>query len=205
VPIESYLKKLRNIYETMDRAYGEAMAFYGFDCNGCQDNCCRTHFFHYTIAEYLFLIRGFSTLEGGLQEEIVTRAQEMSDSGQKENYLCPLNLHGRCLLYPYRAMICRLHGLPFEVQRPDGLIDEGPGCERFEKEGFCRGLPYRRIDRTPFYRDLANLEREIRQEIQYPRKFKLTIAEMLKDGQGEEDVWRILKAAEKGRFDRNAE
>lgn len=197
MPLESYLEKLRNIYETMDRAYGEAMAFYGFDCNGCQENCCRTYFFHYTIAEYLYLIRGLSTLDGGLQEEIIRRAQEMGNPGQKENYLCPLNLHGRCLLYPYRAMICRLHGLPFEVQRPDGLIDEGPGCERFEKERIRQKLPYRRIDRTPFYRDLANLEKGIRQAIQYPHRFKMTIAEMLKEGRGEKEVWRTLKAAEK--------
>jgi len=197
MPIEAYLERLRNLYENMDRAYGEAMAFYGFDCTGCQDNCCRTYFFHYTIAEYLYLIRGLSTLEGGVREEIIRWAQAMGDPGQKENYLCPLNLHGRCLLYPYRAMICRLHGLPFEVQRPDGLMDEGPGCDRFKKEGIRRGLPYRRIDRTPFYRDLAILEREIRQEIQYPRKFKLTIAEMLKEGRSEEEALKTLKAAEK--------
>jgi hypothetical protein len=94
-------------------------------------------------------------------------------------------------------MICRLHGLPFEMQRPDGLIDEGPGCERFEKERIRQGLPCRRIDRTPFYRDLANLEKNIRQAVQYPHRFKMTIAEMLKEGPGEEDVWRMLKGAKK--------
>jgi hypothetical protein len=177
-----YLERLNDIYESMDRAYREGMAFYGFDCSGCQDNCCRTYFFHYTLAEYFYLLKGFSTLEAGRQREVAQRAETMSDRIQKEDYLCPLNVSGRCLLYPYRAMICRLHGLPFEVQRPDGRREEGPGCGKFERERTLKGLSYRRTDRTPFYMDLANLEREIRAELHYFQRFKKTIAEMIRDG-----------------------
>ena len=194
---EVYLKRLKDIYESMDRAYGEGMAFYGFDCFGCQDNCCRTYFFHYTLAEYFYLLKGFLTFEAGKQQEIVQRARNISDLIKKEEYICPLNVSGRCLLYPYRAMICRLHGLPFEVHRPDGRREEMPGCAKFERERMLKGLPYRRIDRTPFYRDLANLERGIRQDIRYPQKFRKTIAEMLRNGKNDEDLLRFLESPEK--------
>ncbi len=79
-------------------------------------------------------------------------------------------------------MICRLHGLPYELWRPDGQKDEGPGCAKFEKERQNKGLPYQRIDRSPFYTDLANIEREIRQSIGFRHKFKKTIAEIIRDG-----------------------
>jgi hypothetical protein len=196
-PIGTYLEKLKTIYDSMDRTYGEAAAFYSFDCRGCQDNCCTTYFFHYTIAEYLYLLQGFWALEEGLKKEILERAMNMCDPSKRYSYLCPLNLQGRCLLYPYRTMICRLHGLPFEVQRPDGQRDEGPGCPRFEKKRAIKGLPERRIDRTLLYTDLANLEREIRSEIRHFPRFKKTIAEMIRDGGKEGNIPRILKSLTK--------
>jgi Fe-S-cluster containining protein len=192
--ITNHLEKLKMIYESMDRAYKDAAVFYDFDCRGCQDNCCTTYFFHYTLVEYLYLLRGFWTLEQGMKEEIMKRAMVMCDPLKRDNYLCPLNLSGRCLLYPYRAMICRLHGLPFEVERRDGQRDEGPGCAKFEKERRLKGLPYRRIERTPFYTALANLEREIRAEIPNFRRFKKTIAEMIRDGGEKRDLARILES-----------
>jgi hypothetical protein len=184
---KGYLKRLSYIYEAMDKAYREGMAFYGLDCSGCEDNCCRTYFFHYTLAEYFYLLEGFSNLDAGRQREIAQRAEAMSDLRRKEDYICPLNVSGRCLLYPYRAMICRLHGLPFVVHRPDGFREEGPGCPKLEKERALKDLPCRRIDRTPFYTDLADLERQIRTELRYFQRFKKTIAEMIRDG-GKEGV-----------------
>jgi hypothetical protein len=192
--IEIHLEKTKTIYRSMDRAYRDWAAYYGFDCRGCEDNCCTTYFFHYTFAESLYLLRGFRTLEEGMQGEILERATNMCNPPSRDHYLCPLNLGGRCLLYPYRTMICRLHGLPFEVKRQNGPKDEGPGCPQFEKGRALTGLPYRRIDRTPFYTDLANLERKIRAEISPSRKFKKTVAEIIRDGGREVDLRKILQS-----------
>jgi len=179
--IAIHLERLEKIYLSMDQAFEGLAAFYGFDCQGCQDNCCHTYFYHYTIAEYLYLLQGLFALPGEKGEEVMERARVMGDPGKKEDYLCPLNQDGRCLLYSHRTMICRLHGLPFEFRRPDGRREEGSGCSKLEDERRIRGLPYRRIDRTPFYTDLACLERNIREEIGYSQKLKKTIAEMLRD------------------------
>jgi len=86
-------------------------------------------------------------------------------------------------------MICRLHGLPYQFCKPDGQKEEGPGCDKFEEERQLKGLPCQRIDRSPFYRDLASLEKEIRQSIRYRKKFKKTIAEMISDG----EVFQIIE------------
>lgn len=190
--VEDYLDRLKWIYESMDRVYVDMATFYGFECTGCEDNCCHTYFYHYTIAEYFFLLKGFSTLANSMREDIADRAQRMCQPSAREDYLCPINVDGLCILYPYRAMICRLHGLPYEVRRPDGQREEGPGCARFEKESAHRGLSYRRIDRTPFYKDLADLELEIRQTIPCPPRFKKTIAEMIRDGQAGDMIPRFF-------------
>ncbi len=173
----------------MDRVYMDRTAFHGFECTGCGDNCCSTHFYHYTIAESLYLIQGLSTIDQSEQDEIVERAKRMCALKEKQNYLCPLNIDGRCILYPFRTMICRLHGLPYEFRRPDGQKEEGPGCAKFEDERQLKRLPYLRIDRSPFYRDLASLERQIRQSIRYHEKFRKTIAEMIVDGNATLSKW----------------
>jgi hypothetical protein len=191
-PLEAHLQKIKTIYRSMDRAYRDCAAYYDFDCQGCEDNCCTTYFFHYTFAESLYLLEGLRTLEEGMKEEILERATNMGNPSSRDHYLCPLNFGGRCLLYPYRTMICRLHGLPFEVKRPNGPKEEGPGCPQLEKERALKGLHCRRIDRTPFYADLAKLEGKIRAEISPSRKFKKTIAEMIRDGGREGGLRKIL-------------
>jgi len=194
MPIEAHVKKLKTIYSAMDREYAKAASFYSFGCQECPDNCCSTYFFHYTIAEYLYLLQGFWALNREKKEEIMEQATNMCDPMPRDSYLCPLNLRGLCVLYPHRTMICRLHGLPFEVQRPDGQREEGPGCPRFENERTRTGLPYRRIERTPFYTDLVNLERKIRAEVPHFRRFKKTIAEMIRDGGKKESLPAILRS-----------
>ncbi len=41
---EPFLEQLKDIYADMDSAYTRAAAYYGFDCRGSSDNCCRTLF-----------------------------------------------------------------------------------------------------------------------------------------------------------------
>jgi hypothetical protein len=197
VPIDTYLKRLSVIYGSMDHAYRETAAFFDFSCRGCQDNCCTTYFFHHTVIESLYLVQGFWGLGKGMKEEIMERAVSMSGLLKRDSYMCPINEEGRCLLYPYRTMICRLHGLPYGVQKPGGQREEGPGCAKFEEERKSKGLPQRRIDRTPFYTDLANLERDLRKETGFFQKFKKTIAEMIRDGGKEENLHGILESLAK--------
>lgn len=179
--MESYLLKLQDLYRRMDGAYEESQAFYGFECTGCLENCCTTYFFHYTICESLYLLKGVQGLNAPQKEMVIQRASIMCHPPSKDEYLCPVNFDGRCIIYPFRTMICRLHGIPYILRMPDGREEEGPGCAKFEAERKQKGLPYRAIDRTPFYRDLSLLEKDVRDKLGYHGKFKRTIAEIIRD------------------------
>ena len=100
--------------------------------------------------------------------------------GKALRIMCPLNRNERCTLYPYRPMICRLHGIPHELQRSGGNPIKNPGCDAFFNQCRQRGqTDYIRFDRTPFYRQMAALEQELRIKTGYSDKIKLTIAQML--------------------------
>jgi len=47
----AFIDRLKQIYTAMDRAYDRAADPYGFTCDGCADNCCRTRFYHHTVIE----------------------------------------------------------------------------------------------------------------------------------------------------------
>jgi Fe-S-cluster containining protein len=168
----------------MDAAYDQAAAAYGFECRGCDDNCCRTRFHHHTLLEHLYLREGLSRLPQGPREEIRAAAEavkalqaEAPAAGAGEKPFCPLNREGRCGLYGHRPMICRLHGIPHELCLPGRSPQLGPGCAEFHRR--CGRSGYRTFDRTPLYAALARLESEFQQALGLSRKRKMTVAEMI--------------------------
>lgn len=180
-------KRLEALLGEMESAYEAVAEQYGFRCNGCEDNCCLTRFHHHTLLEVLYLANGVENLSPGDRLRLTAqaagveqRAVESVRCGMSIRLMCPLNQDGRCQLYEYRPMICRLHGIPHELKRPDGNVSQHPGCDAFFDQ--CRKggkSEYIRFDRTPFYRAMAILEKELRQETGYTEKIKLTIAQML--------------------------
>jgi hypothetical protein len=179
-----YLGRLEVLFESMDQKYKQAAEYYGFYCEGCEDNCCRTRFYHHSLLEYLYIHEGFQTLSQNKQIEIQNKAlavcRETEADKQKEltlRRMCPLNFDGRCILYHYRPMICRLHGIPHELHRPGQKTIYGPGCDTFIKMcGEKKDYPF---DRTPFYFEMAGLENELRQAVGFQKKLKITVAQMI--------------------------
>jgi Fe-S-cluster containining protein len=132
------LSRLEILFDEMDRAYAQVSDRYGFQCNGCSDNCCLTRFYHHTLLEYLYLVEGIRSLEPDRRRSIRkaalaanTRMYEADQRGETLHIMCPLNRDGQCVAYPYRPMICRLHGIPHELHRPGGKIIKNPGCDSF--------------------------------------------------------------------------
>jgi hypothetical protein len=179
-----FMDRLKQIYAAMDSAYRSTAEHYNFFCDGCRDICCRTRFFHHTIIEYAYLIEGFKTLNLTRQNEVKSRALAVADettradrNGTAVRLMCPLNFDELCILYPYRPMICRLHGIPHEHQKPGQNPVYGPGCETFDRR--CGAKGYFKFDRTPFYRDMAMLEQEAKQALGFAGKIRMTVAEMM--------------------------
>lgn len=181
--VKRCLNQLKTVYEHMDRAYEMVARHYGFHCDGCEENCCRTRFHHHTLVEYLYLMEGVRQLNQGQQARAIQRAKQVveetrsaQEAGQPVRLMCPLNEKALCLVYPWRPMICRLHGLPHELWGPGG-VTRGEGCRQFDTQ--AQGKPYHRFDRTPLYKDMALLERDLRQAVGFSPKIKMTVAEML--------------------------
>ncbi len=181
---------LIGLYKKMDAAFDKVAAQYGFQCNGCEDNCCRSLFFHHTFVEKAFLQYGFSRMDIKMQKKIHKNAAAyvsetfsgslpQKDMPRKSlKLMCPLNQDGRCTLYFFRPMICRLHGLPHQLTRPaDASPVRGPGCDagRFDDKAY---IPF---DRTPFYIQMAAIEQTFRKDTGHTGKIRETIAHMLSD------------------------
>jgi Fe-S-cluster containining protein len=170
------------LYQSMDETWSRIAALYQFQCTGCEDNCCKSLFFHHTHIEKAYLRHGFDQLEPGRKNEILSRAEDYCKKTFLENeidksrkIICPLNEKGRCILYPYRPMICRLHGLPHEIRKPGFPPLMGEGCST----GQFHAKAHISFDRTPFYQNMARLEADYRQKSKRNGKIKETVAQML--------------------------
>ncbi len=174
----------------MEEAYDLAAAKLSFSCTGCPDNCCDSYFLHHTYLEWAYLWEGMAQLAEEKREEIVQRAaayvvgvERALAAGERPRVMCPLNEKGRCVLYGHRLMICRMHGVPSAMTRPDGKRLTFPGCFRCQEvvAGYAGEAP--EVERTDFYRRLVALEHELLGPRRHflPRA-KMTIAQMLVKG-----------------------
>ncbi|MDJ0783664.1 MAG: hypothetical protein QNJ22_16935 [Desulfosarcinaceae bacterium] len=174
------------VMATMERGYAAVAQQYGFVCQGCEESCCRTVFYHHTYAEFLLLSEGVAALPPEEQFSVGDRSQEvqavlagkpLGTAAVPPRAMCPLNVDGRCRVYQHRPMVCRLHGIPHLLRRLDGHIIEGPGCHRFEA---VAGItPSQRLDRTPYYQQLAQVEQALRRHLESPIRLHMTLAEWL--------------------------
>ena len=177
---------LAELYRRMEEAYALEAEKLGLSCDGCADNCCTSYFLHYTRVEWAYLHQGLDLCppekRRAFEERAaryVARSAPYLEKGRPPKIMCPLNEDGRCVLYAHRMMICRLHGVPNFFEKPDGSVLRFPGCVR------CQGLytdldSVDLMDRTPFYRKLAALEKELAawRPPTGPR-VRLTLAEMI--------------------------
>ena len=181
---DAFRKNVVDLYDKMDSRHNEAAIHYGFVCSGCEENCCRTKFYHHTYLECLYLKEGFDALSEENKHTIIYRARAVCDAhsiadrnGIVAREMCPLNVDSQCLLYSHRPMICRLHGIPHELIRPGQTVQFHQGCNDFH-DAF-NAMDYYPFDRTPLYMEMATLEKRFKAESGINQKVKMTIAEMI--------------------------
>jgi Fe-S-cluster containining protein len=186
--LSPYISRIKDLYSSMDAAYAGAAERYGFRCSGCSESCCEERFWHYTLAEHLYLIEGMGSLNTDTVGDMLVRAEEairlycLHDAqGRSERVLCPLNFNNLCRLYEHRPMICRLHGVPHRMRKPGGSEQAGPGCHRFAEEMTPAGLSEPVFDRTEFYSGMAAVEIELRRLVNFRGRYRKTVAEMVID------------------------
>lgn len=181
---EAHFKGLRGLYHEMAEGYQKAAAGYRFSCVNCSDNCCQTRFYNHTYIEYFFLMEGIAGLDDDRQDLLKAKAINVCEEiaaiearGSSPRVMCPANEGGQCILYEYRPMICRLHGIPYDLQMPGSPPTRGEPCTEFSAQAIAG--PYIPFDRTSFYRSMSQLEQALRLETGCFSKIKRTVAEMI--------------------------
>jgi Fe-S-cluster containining protein len=173
---EAFRARLASLFARMDKTYDAVARQYGFHCEGCQESCCRTTFYHHTLVEYLYLRKGLQTLGAAEAGRVLTEAHRVAGAPDT-GLFCPLNESGRCLIYSCRPMICRLHGIAHELRRPDGSVHYGPGCAEFDRAvGKKAYIPF---NRSGFYWELSTLERDARDALDVSGRINMTVSQMV--------------------------
>jgi hypothetical protein len=182
-------QQLAALYARMEEAYDRTAMVLDFSCAGCPDNCCDSYFTHHTYIEWAYLWQGLAAMPAAQLAACRQRAadheeesQRLLAQGRRPQFMCPLNEQGLCALYANRLMICRLHGIPSSLTRPDGRRLQFPGCFR------CQEVVNQRA-RAPVLDRTNLLQQLIKLEVAWlgPRrpllpKVKMTIARMILEG-----------------------
>ena len=185
--------QLEELYADMEAAYDDVAKQLDHSCNGCPDNCCDSYFLHHTYIEWAYLWHGIEALPDDRRAQILDRATRyeadsgrLISNGQRPKLMCPLNDNGRCSLYRYRLMVCRTHGVPASMVRPDGKKLTFPGCFRCQELVDRQKLDESEVPvmgRTELLRRLVLLEQEFVEGRRHlAPKVKRSIASMLLKG-----------------------
>jgi len=184
--LSPFFNQLAAVYAGMDAAYQKTATHYNFQCSGCDNNCCMTHFFHHTHLEYFYILLGIEELASIHKKNLFKKARDVNQKamaaarqGETIRLMCPLNADNMCMIYKHRPMICRMHGIPHELKAPGRQPSFGPGCDAFH--GQCGEKKLVRFNRTPFYIAMATLKKELKHSLGMTTKLKKTINQMLVD------------------------
>jgi hypothetical protein len=166
-PGDLLIPRLKELFEEIDLVYSKTAKRLSFSCEGCDgEKCCSVDLVVHTSAEQLLLKKGVISLDAYQRDNISARAARIVRAKQSNPYgepyrssICALNFSGRCALYENRPMICRLAGIPHKILKPDGSEITGPGCHILHHK-FKEISPENIVDRSSFYRRMAQLERE---------------------------------------------
>jgi len=138
--MESLLRRYRILLEEIDGWFDRCVERTGPELIACRKGCsaCCRGLFDITLLDARLLREGFNTLAPQVRADVLKKArprlaelaarwpgfgppfllnrlpeEEWSDMPEDDMTPCPLlDAEGRCLVYAWRPMTCRLHGLP---------------------------------------------------------------------------------------------
>lgn len=76
---------------------------------GCS-GCCEKGDYPISQLELEYLMQGFIALDNETKRTVQENIKSMQKGGQ-----CPFLINKKCSIYPYRPIICRVHGLAYLV------------------------------------------------------------------------------------------
>lgn len=187
ITIEKILSDYSQLLAKIDRWYAGCQVAFPDDIRcrtGCSD-CCRG-LFDITLLDAVFLKTGFDRLPDEVKSRAIIKAQgrlaelrriwpELSSPyllnhrpeeeweelmpDDDETSCVLLGDDGRCLVYDYRPMTCRLHGLP--LVDPDGEVLHDEWCTMNFADDDPLGREELRTDFTGIFKGEVALFREL--------------------------------------------
>ena len=100
---ELFLRELDSRLETYFKIHKD------FICckEGCSF-CCEKGDYPLSEIELQYMMRGYIALENQIKTSVKKNIKNMEQGG-----ICPFLINKRCSIYPYRPIICRVHGLAY--------------------------------------------------------------------------------------------
>ena len=90
-------------------------------CLGCS-SCCETGDYPLSQIELEYLMQGFANLSDGNKIQVQNNIKNIVKGGA-----CPFLINKKCSIYPFRPIICRVHGLAYLCS--DGVV-KVPYCAK---------------------------------------------------------------------------
>lgn len=115
-----YAEFLKNFDEKLDLYFSKYKG-YVFCCEGCS-SCCEKGDYPLSELELKYIMQGFSRLDYETRIEIQKNLKVM-----KKGEACPFLVSKKCAIYPFRPIVCRVHGLAYLTK---GGTAKLPHCVR---------------------------------------------------------------------------
>ena len=102
-------------------------------CLGCS-SCCETGDYPMSQLELEYLMQGYTKLNDKDKITVQNNIKNIVKGG-----VCPFLIDKKCSVYPYRPVVCRVHGLAYicrdEVVKVPYCANEGKNYNKVYKDG----------------------------------------------------------------------
>lgn len=102
----SYKKFLCDFDSKLEKYFKEHQNF--IQCKAGCSNCCKKGDYPVSQLELEYLMQGFIALDNETKKLVQENIKFMKKGGS-----CPFLINNKCSVYPYRPIICRVHGLAY--------------------------------------------------------------------------------------------
>ena len=79
-------------------------------CRGGCSYCCEHGDYPFSRLELEYAMAGFVKLPTNIKKQIKENFEKIKN---EKDYVCPFLIEGKCSIYKYRSLTCRVHGLAY--------------------------------------------------------------------------------------------
>ena len=143
--LKKYVRFLEEFDKKIEKYFKEQSAY--ICCKEGCSGCCEIGDYPFTQLEMMYLMEGYKNLPQDLQIKIRDKLMSIKRNRVSTHlyYTCPFLTEGRCSVYKYRGITCRVFGLAYlkndkEVSIPE-CVHDGLCYSEVSKNGYLTVEP----------------------------------------------------------------